>query len=309
MRPAYSRPVGTAIDLTGQTFDRLTVVERTPNPHGRGDVWWLCRCSCGTVKPVNGQLLRSGVVRSCGCLRREMARVKPRRLPGAQPGQRFGMLTVVGKDGDRCRGGLTYWVCRCSCGELTTVYLGNLTRGHTTSCGCIAHEIRAAKRFVDLTGQRFGLLTVHGFGGRRVGQVVWICECDCGGTSIAFAGNLQRGLTKSCGCNSGGLAPDDPAIVYLLRHDAWAAVKVGIAKDDSTRLQNMAYDGWTVMATFRAVGAHARAAERAVLQVWRSKGIGEGVPAELMRFGGHTETAPACLVDLDHAAGIIRAHI
>jgi hypothetical protein len=28
----------------------------------------------------------------------------------------------------------------------------------------------------------------------------WLCECSCGGTTIAFTGNLRRGHTQSCGC-------------------------------------------------------------------------------------------------------------
>ena len=50
-------------------------------------------------------------------------------------GQRFGELTVLrrGADGKRRQ---TRWVCRCDCGEETSVYATNLTRGRTQSCGC-----------------------------------------------------------------------------------------------------------------------------------------------------------------------------
>ena len=30
--------------------------------------------------------------------------------------------------------------CRCKCGNITTVSLNNLLRGHTTSCGCYKRE-------------------------------------------------------------------------------------------------------------------------------------------------------------------------
>jgi hypothetical protein len=50
--------------------------------------------------------------------------------------------------------------------------------------------------FIDLTGKRFGRLTVTGYAGRGK----WNCLCDCGNTSTVFGTNLRRGLTRSCGC-------------------------------------------------------------------------------------------------------------
>ncbi len=56
-------------DLTGQTFERLTVIEI----HGwdrRGRAKWLCRCECGNLSIVIGYDLRSGNTKSCGCMRK-----------------------------------------------------------------------------------------------------------------------------------------------------------------------------------------------------------------------------------------------
>lgn len=61
--------------------------------------------------------------------------------------------------------------------------------------------------FIDLTGQRFGRLTVI----KRVevpvkkGQrkrIKWLCKCDCGNEKIIGTDNLRWGGTKSCGCLS-----------------------------------------------------------------------------------------------------------
>ncbi|MFF0512443.1 hypothetical protein [Streptomyces sp. NPDC004250] len=61
-------PPTNKIDLTGQTFGRLSVVkEAGRTPQGRGT--WRCRCECGTEKDIVGNSLRSGTTRSCGCLR------------------------------------------------------------------------------------------------------------------------------------------------------------------------------------------------------------------------------------------------
>lgn len=58
-----------AIDLTGQRFGRLTVMDRAWDKPG---VWWNCMCDCGNAKSIRSSQLRYGYTRSCGCLRDEM---------------------------------------------------------------------------------------------------------------------------------------------------------------------------------------------------------------------------------------------
>lgn len=64
--------MGKFIDLTGQQFGRLTVVERAKN-EGR-EVRWLCKCECGNYCVVLRSDLRTGQTRSCGCLKSENSR-------------------------------------------------------------------------------------------------------------------------------------------------------------------------------------------------------------------------------------------
>lgn len=54
-----------AEDLTGRRFGRYTVIRRAEN---RGfNLYWLCRCDCGTERQVQGGTLRAGTGASCGC--------------------------------------------------------------------------------------------------------------------------------------------------------------------------------------------------------------------------------------------------
>ena len=55
-------------------------------------------------------------------------------------------------------------------------------------------------RLIDLTGQRFGMLTVLGRSEKTGSHVCWHCRCDCGKEVDVFAENLRRGHTVSCGC-------------------------------------------------------------------------------------------------------------
>ena len=53
----------------------------------------------------------------------------------------------------------------------------------------------------DLTGQRFGRLTVIDRSeNSKCNQVMWNCLCDCGNIKPVRAGALKSGNTTSCGC-------------------------------------------------------------------------------------------------------------
>lgn len=57
------------IDLTGQKFSKLTVIERAENSKS-GKTRWLCECDCGGKTVVSSGNLKSGAVKSCGCLKK-----------------------------------------------------------------------------------------------------------------------------------------------------------------------------------------------------------------------------------------------
>ena len=59
-------------DITGQRFGRLEALEPTDKRSG-SNVVWKCQCECGNVCEVDGANLRRGHVKSCGCLRSELA--------------------------------------------------------------------------------------------------------------------------------------------------------------------------------------------------------------------------------------------
>lgn len=61
------------LDLTGQRFGKLTVIEEDPKRDNQGNVKWICRCDCGNTVSVIGTSLTRGNTRSCGCLRSEKA--------------------------------------------------------------------------------------------------------------------------------------------------------------------------------------------------------------------------------------------
>lgn len=55
-----------SIDLTGQVFGKLTVIERQKKD---GNTYYLCQCECGNQTIVDSRNLRSGHTTSCGCIK------------------------------------------------------------------------------------------------------------------------------------------------------------------------------------------------------------------------------------------------
>ena len=109
-------------------------------------------------------------------------------------GRRFGRLTVISLNEEVTKQKKrSYWNCLCDCGNVVVVRGSSLTGGDTKSCGCSKVE--------DLTGQRFGRLTViKEYGRDKQGRVLWLCRCDCGSEVIVYSCHLKSGATKSCGC-------------------------------------------------------------------------------------------------------------
>ena len=56
-------------DLTGKTFNRLTVIKRAEVE--KKEVYYLCKCTCGNEKIIRGKDLKYNKIKSCGCLNKE----------------------------------------------------------------------------------------------------------------------------------------------------------------------------------------------------------------------------------------------
>lgn len=123
--------------------------------------------------------------------------------------QVFGDMKVISLDQQKnhTKSQSAYWFCECqACNEHTikSVCAADLKRGAVTNCGCKKRERIIEynhKNFEDLSGQKFGFLTVikpifenNNFSNK------YICRCDCGKETSVTRSNLTQGHVKSCGC-------------------------------------------------------------------------------------------------------------
>lgn len=195
---------GKYIDLTGQRFGKLVILQKSEEKSASHGCVWLCKCDCGKEVLASTSVLNSGKKKSCGCLRTEVNHSRLTDLTG----QRFGRLVVIEKTfGPNHR---TLWHCKCDCGGETFTKPSDLTRGVTKSCGCLSaeHTVQLGKsHLIDLTGRKFGKLTVL----ERIGETLsYRCKCECGNEKIVNGDLLRSGRTKSCGCLK-KLAPNKKA--------------------------------------------------------------------------------------------------
>ena len=117
-------------DLTGKTFEMLTVLERDPQRGATNATRWKCLCSCGNETTVTGGSLVSGGVKSCGCL---LTVLRAKDLTGKVFSRLTVLERVVSLEVSRRR---VMWKCLCSCGNSSVVDGDHLASGHTNSCGC-----------------------------------------------------------------------------------------------------------------------------------------------------------------------------
>lgn len=123
-------------------------------------------------------------------------------MPGKRDltGYRFGNLTVIDKTEDR-QDRYCMWRCRCDCGGEILVSTKKLKRGTVTNCGCIPKTTaRNGSTAEDLSGKRFGYLTVLYRVENKNGRTRWMCQCDCGNELDVTESGLMHGNYKSCGC-------------------------------------------------------------------------------------------------------------
>ena len=188
--------MGKVIDITGQRFGRLVVIERQlPNQNHKA--MWKCKCDCGNEIVAAGILLRRGQTSSCGCLQKDRARES---MIKDLTGQKFNRLLVLEKDNIK-KG--NYWICKCECGNLTSARGVDLKSNRVQSCGCLQKE--KVKEYhwqpLNLIGKVYGKLTVISrIENSKKGNTRWLCKCQCGNEIEVDGSNLTIGNTQSCGC-------------------------------------------------------------------------------------------------------------
>ena len=117
-------------------------------------------------------------------------------------GKQFANLTVlyrgedIIKDGKKRR---VRWHCRCNCGNELDVISDNLKKRPDMTCNVSANQKRAENNRIDLTGNKYGRLTIVDIIPNTHPTKVK-CICDCGNECVVCQSDVVGGHTQSCGC-------------------------------------------------------------------------------------------------------------
>ena len=92
-------------------------------------------------------------------------------------------------------------------------------------------------RLIDMTGKKFGRLTVIKQSPNRGHIVRWKCICDCGKTKILNGRDVRDGKTKSCGCLflETRLSATKHGLVYSSEYQAWGCAKTRCSNPKNKR--------------------------------------------------------------------------
>lgn len=108
-------------------------------------------------------------------------------------GQKYNKLTAIKPtlniiENSKC------WLFKCDCGKEKEIPAGKVYNNKIKSCGC------GQLRFKDLTGKKYGKLTViKPISKNHSNNVIWLCLCECGNYTEVVNSNLGKSI-NSCGC-------------------------------------------------------------------------------------------------------------
>lgn len=169
-------------DLTGKTFGDFKVIEYTENYH------WKCECvKCGypTIK------------------RTETLKKWKNYCPQCKSpiGKIFGDFKVVSRKDTEDKYEYVY-NCECvNCGYLSERSYAALKKSRNMCEACnerYGYPDNAKGYANDLTGQKFGKLTVLKFVGTKHTHSLWLCQCECTKETVKSIGVLHKNPNPMC---------------------------------------------------------------------------------------------------------------
>lgn len=188
----------------GEVFNRLTIIEGDIAHPVNGKTVAKCRCECGNTCTTYVSGIRSGKVRSCGCLKSEIAKKNIKKVSKHQEkdltGKSFGFWVVLNLVGIKNNNNL--YLCRCACGNTKEIESPHLIRERSKSCGCKSIELGKGRKATPMPeGTRFGSLVIKESKPiKEKKRNKYKVICDCGEEVLVDGANLRKGQTTHKGC-------------------------------------------------------------------------------------------------------------
>ena len=308
-------PCGVAASAAGRRADEQAslalmldnLLEPLEPYPGSNHLPWRCRClRCGAmVAPTRANISRGqGGCVPCGIQRNALARM------GDAGAAAEAMLAALLEPLETYPGSNQPWRCRClRCGDEVRPRLVHIRagRGGCMTCGLLSSRLKQLGDPIQAAAdmRTDGYEPLEDYPGA---SKPWRCRHrPCGKEVRARLEKIRAGEGCCAHCATYGFNLTSPAVVYVLHHDDYAAVKVGITAAESDRVDRFTRRGWVVIGVRSLpTGAQARRIEQDVLRHLRlERGLSSPLTStQTAGVGGWTETFatddldPAALLDL-----------
>ncbi|MEV0322539.1 RNA polymerase sigma factor [Streptomyces sp. NPDC050658] len=250
---------------------------------------WTCRCTnCGEIVAVSYHAVTASDAgcRWCGIQRRAATRRIDADVAASEM-RDAGFEPLAPYPGSKVP-----WPCRCTvCGKEGTPTMGGVRQNY--GCAHCSGRIVDREEAEDLMREQ-GYEPLEPYPGA---STHWKCRCTyCGNIVHPTYSNARSGY--GCRkCCPRGISYDQPAVVYLITHCEFRAVKIGITGQSAKvdRIQRHIKQDWKVFRRLEVTsGEMAFRIEQAVLRHLRDElGLPAHVAQQDMPQGGYTETFDA----------------
>lgn len=201
-------------DLTGQTFNDLTVVsyshscKPTPN-YKKNQIFWNCQCKCGEFRVVDKNSLKKGHTKSCSfCAEQKMKDnrnwdLESRIALSEENGiDHRGEKINNWKVSEEYRYKITpsnklkkLYKCQCACGAIKEISSFQLMNSVPDCYEC--------RDYKNLVGEVINHLEVISYVGLKKQSRYWKCRCECGNTVDLVEHNILEKIVNHCGSKCG----------------------------------------------------------------------------------------------------------
>lgn len=260
-------------------------------PFKNGYAKWKCRCmKCSAiVKPTYASINQGqGGCRPCGVKeggkKNKLSETEAKKV----------MLEAKLKPLEKYVKSDAPWKCRCLvCLKIVYPTHSNINSGHTGCLYCAGQKVDEQDAIALM--RKNGLEPLEPYiDSKKPWKSLHI---KCGNIVFPPYNTIQNRGGGCSTCADYGLTYSTPAYLYIMHHEEYQSIKIGISNNDATpnRVRSHENRGWKLYKVFNfATGQIAEDIENEVLNWLRSdKGIGIHLTKDMMKQGGYSETIDA----------------
>ena len=260
-------------------------------PYASSDAPWKCRhLDCGAIVSPSYASIRSGQggCRSCGFKesgkKNTLDESKAKEVMLKAKLQPLEPYTSSSKP----------WKCECMvCHKIVFPTYSNINSGNSGCLYCSGGKVDAEDAIALM--REHGLEPLEPF---IDSKKKWKCRhLKCGNIVYPQYNTIQNRGGGCSACAEYGLNYTSPAYLYIMKHEIYQSIKVGISNIDAqpNRVRSHEIQGWKLYKVFNfATGQIAEDIENEVLNWLRSeKGLGIHLTKDMVKQGGYSETTDA----------------